>query len=134
MSAVARFLFGRRARLRWIHLILGGALAMPYVLVGSVVVGPITGVDNVFGSLTLQLASFAVGLPLAAVTSLFPLTRPLESGVVRSLCGVEADLLAYGRPGRRARRGARLPGSRCTWASAGSSRGCRSRCRPSRRR
>ncbi|MFE0789162.1 sensor histidine kinase [Streptomyces mutabilis] len=96
MSAVARFLFGRRARLRWIHLILGGALAMPYVLVGSVVVGPITGVDNVFGSLTLQLASFAVGLPLAAVTSLFPLTRPLESGVVRSLCGVEADLLAYG--------------------------------------
>ncbi|MFD5299266.1 sensor histidine kinase [Streptomyces mutabilis] len=96
MSAVARFLFGRRARLRWIHLILGGALAMPYVLVGSVVVGPITGVDNVFGSLTLQLTSFAVGLPLAAVTSLFPLTRPLESGVVRSLCGVEADLLAYG--------------------------------------
>jgi signal transduction histidine kinase len=69
---------------------------MPYVLVGSVVVGPITGVDNVFGSLTLQLASFAVGLPLAAVTSLFPLPRPLESGVVRSLCGVEADLLAYG--------------------------------------
>ncbi len=96
MTALARFLFGRRARLRWIHLTLGGALAMPYVLVGSVVVGPITGVDNVFGSLTLQLASFAVGLPLAAVTSLFPLTRPLESGVVRSLCGVEGDRLAYG--------------------------------------
>ncbi|CAL9291665.1 MULTISPECIES: sensor histidine kinase [Streptomyces] len=96
MSALARFLFGRRARLRWIHLILGGALAMPYVLVGSVVVGPFTGVDDVFGSLTLQLASFAVGLPLAAITSLFPLTRPLEAGVVRSLCGVEADRLAYG--------------------------------------
>ncbi|WP_369180690.1 sensor histidine kinase [Streptomyces mutabilis] len=105
MSAVARFLFGRRARLRWIHLILGGALAMPYVLVGSVVVGPITGVDNVFGSLTLQLVSFAVGLPLAAVTSLFPLTRPLESGVVRSLCGVEADLLAYGQARTKGEKG-----------------------------
>ncbi|MFB7087638.1 sensor histidine kinase [Streptomyces sp. NPDC056296] len=96
MTALARFLFGRRARLRWIHLILGGALAMPYVLVGSVVVGPVAGDADVFRSLSLQLASFAFGLPLAAVTSLFPLTRTLESGVVRWLCGVEADRLAYG--------------------------------------
>ncbi|MGC9377485.1 sensor histidine kinase [Streptomyces sp. MH13] len=96
MTALARFLFGRRARLRWIHLILGGALAMPYVLVGSVVVGPATGVTNVLDSLPLQLAAFALGLPLAAVTSLFPLTRPLESGVVRWLCGVDADRLAFG--------------------------------------
>ncbi|MEU0171477.1 histidine kinase, partial [Streptomyces iakyrus] len=94
MSALARLLFGRRARLRWIHLILGGALAMPYVLVGSVVVGPVTGATDVFGSLPLQLASFGVGLPLAAVTSLFPLTRPLESAAVRWLCGVDADRLA----------------------------------------
>lgn len=50
MSAVVRSLFGRRARLRWIHLILGGALAMPYVLVGSVVIGPVTGSADVFGS------------------------------------------------------------------------------------
>lgn len=134
MTALARLLFGRRARLRWIHLILGGALAMPYVLVGSVVVGPVAGDANVFGSLRLQLASFALGLPLAAVTSLFPLTRPLESGVVRSLCGVEAERLAYGPPGRRARRGARRPGSRCTWVPAGSWRGCRWRCRRSRPR
>ncbi|MYR42947.1 histidine kinase, partial [Streptomyces sp. SID5910] len=96
MTVLARVLFGRRARLRWIHLILGGALAMPYVLVGSVVVGPLTGVDDVFGSLPLQLGSFALGLPLAAVTSLFPPTRPLESGVARWLCGVDADRLAYG--------------------------------------
>ncbi|MEU9578416.1 sensor histidine kinase, partial [Streptomyces chilikensis] len=50
----------------------------------------------VFGSLPLQLGSFVLGLPLAAVTSLFPPTRPLESGVARWLCGVEADRLAYG--------------------------------------
>ncbi|MET7596323.1 histidine kinase [Streptomyces sp. NPDC005481] len=96
MSAFARFLFGRRARLRWIHLILGGALAMPYVLVGEVVVGPLADSRYVFGSLPLQLASFAVGLPLAAVTALFPLTRPLSVAAVRALCGVEGDRLADG--------------------------------------
>ncbi|MFI6351617.1 sensor histidine kinase [Streptomyces sp. NPDC050743] len=97
-------LVGGRARRRWIHLILGGALAMPYVLVGSVIVGPVTGVDDVFQSLPLQLGSFAVGLPIAAVTSLFPLTRPLESAAVRALCGIDADLLAHGPARTRAER------------------------------
>ncbi|GGW88853.1 histidine kinase [Streptomyces malachitofuscus] len=96
MRGFLRPLFGRRARLRWIHLILGGALAMPYVLVGAVVVGPVSGSTQVFSSPLLQLASFAVGLPLAAVTSLFPLTRPLEGAAVRWLCGVDAALLAEG--------------------------------------
>ncbi|WP_210575667.1 sensor histidine kinase [Streptomyces sp. GESEQ-4] len=105
MSTFARFLFGRRARRRWIHLILGGALAMPYVLVGSVVVGPSTGSTDVFGSLTLQLASFALGLPLAALTSLFPLTRPLEVAAVRSLCGVDGDRLADGPARSRSAKG-----------------------------
>ncbi|MFF8782482.1 hypothetical protein ACF07W_34880 [Streptomyces sp. NPDC015140] len=105
MTSLAGLLFGRRARLRWIHLILGGALAVPYVLVGSVVVGPVAGDADVFGSLRLQLASFAVGLPPAAVTSLFPLTRPLESGVVRSLCGVGPDRLAHGPARTRGEKG-----------------------------
>ncbi|MEV1083098.1 histidine kinase [Streptomyces sp. NPDC050211] len=105
MSTFARFLFGRRARRRWIHLILGGALAMPYVLVGSVVVGPATGATSVFDSFTLQLASFALGLPLAALTSLFPLTRPLEVAAVRSLCGVDGDRLADGPARSRSAKG-----------------------------
>ncbi|MGV4985228.1 sensor histidine kinase [Streptomyces sp. NRAIS4] len=103
---MSRPLFGGRARRRWIHLILGGALAMPYVLVGSVIIGPFTGVDNVFGSLPLQLGSFAIGLPIAAITSLFPLTRPLESGAARALCGIDGDALAHGparTPAERAR-------------------------------
>ncbi|MGQ4417271.1 sensor histidine kinase [Streptomyces sp. SAS_269] len=105
MTKAWGFLFGGRARRRWIHLILGGALAMPYVLVGSVIVGPLTGVDDVFVSLPLPLGSFAVGLPIAAVTSLFPPTRPLESGAVRALCGEDAGVLAD-RPARtRAERG-----------------------------
>ncbi|MFE1879116.1 sensor histidine kinase [Streptomyces diastatochromogenes] len=105
MTRAWGLLFGGRARRRWIHLILGGALAMPYVLVGSVVVGPLTGVDDVFGSLPLQLGSFAVGLPLAAVTSLFPLTRPLEAGAARALCGIDADALAHGPARTRSERG-----------------------------
>ncbi|KAB1143063.1 histidine kinase [Streptomyces luteolifulvus] len=104
MRGFARFLFGRRARLRWIHLILGGALAMPYVFVGEVVLGTATGAMD-FGSSPLQLASFAFGLPVAALTSLFPLTRPLEAGAVRWLCGVDADRLAYGPARTRAAKG-----------------------------
>ncbi|WP_369367458.1 sensor histidine kinase [Streptomyces sp. CG4] len=105
MRAGLRLLVGGRARRRWVHLILGGALAMPYVLVGSVIVGPLTGVDDVFRSLPLQLGSFAVGLPIAAVTSLFPLTRPLESAAVRALCGIDGDdALAHGPARTRAER------------------------------
>ncbi|MFF3912796.1 sensor histidine kinase [Streptomyces sp. NPDC001852] len=104
MTRALWLLFGGRARRRWIHLILGGALAMPYVLVGSLIVGPLTGVDDVFRSLPLQLGSFAVGLPIAAVTSLFPLTRPLESAAVRALCGIDADSLAHGPARTRAER------------------------------
>jgi signal transduction histidine kinase len=98
-------LFGRRARLRWVHLILGGALAMPYVLLGATAVGPATGSQDVFSDFRLQLLSFAVGLPLAAVTSLFPLTRPLEASAVRWLCGVDADRLFHGPARSRAAKG-----------------------------
>ncbi|MFE1327508.1 sensor histidine kinase [Streptomyces sp. NPDC058735] len=96
MIGLARFLFGRRARLRWVHLILGGALAMPYVLVGTLIIGPATGSTDVFGSFPLQLASFGVGLPLAAVSSLFPTARPLEAANVRWLCDVDTDRIASG--------------------------------------
>lgn len=96
MRQAARFLFGRRTRRRWIHLILGGALAMPYVFVGEIAVGPALGTDRFWGDLRAQLLSFAVGLPLAAITAaLFPLTRSLEASAARSLCAVDADRLSY---------------------------------------
>ncbi|MCT4355013.1 histidine kinase [Streptomyces sp. Je 1-79] len=82
-------ILGRRARLRWVHLILGGALFMPYWLVGSVVVAMLTGGEAMFGaSLTVQFGAYAVGLPLAALTSLFPLTRPMSVAAARALCGI----------------------------------------------
>ncbi|MET8688835.1 histidine kinase [Streptomyces sp. NPDC004732] len=105
MKELATALFGRRTRRRWIHLILGGALAMPYVFVGSVVVGPLFGDSAFFGSIGAQLSAFAVGLPLAAITALFPLTRPMSAAAVRALCGVPDESLAEGPARTRAARG-----------------------------
>ncbi|WP_328909469.1 histidine kinase [Streptomyces sp. NBC_00234] len=89
-------LIGRRARLRWLHLIIGGALLMPYFLVGSVVVGSYSGDSDLFSSPAAQLTAFAIALPLAAVTGFFPLVRPLSVAAARALCGIRADLLADG--------------------------------------
>ncbi|MEU7580729.1 histidine kinase [Streptomyces sp. NPDC041068] len=105
MRALGTALFGRRTRRRWIHLILGGALAMPYVFVGSVIVGPLIGDTRFFGSITAQLSAFAVGLPLAAITALFPLTRPMSVAAVRALCAVPDESLAEGPARSRAARG-----------------------------
>ncbi|ATL26812.1 sensor histidine kinase [Streptomyces formicae] len=104
MKDLAAALFGRRTRRRWIHLILGGALAMPYVFVGSVIVGPLFGDKQFFGSVAAQLTSFAVGLPLAAITALFPLTRPMSVAAVRALCDVPGGSLADGPARSRAAR------------------------------
>ncbi|WP_254705555.1 sensor histidine kinase [Streptomyces vilmorinianum] len=90
-------LFGRRARLRWLHLILGGALFMPYWLVGTVILAPLSDGQPMFSSgLATQLGAYAVGLPLAAVTALFPLARPMSVAAARALCGVAADRFADG--------------------------------------
>ncbi|MEV0448201.1 histidine kinase [Streptomyces sp. NPDC050600] len=98
-------LFGQSARRRWLHLILGGALFMPYWLVGTVVVGPFTPDGNVFGGgLRYQFAAYAVGLPLAALTALFPLARPMSVAAARALCGVAPGRFADGPARGRAAR------------------------------
>ncbi|MFI6859093.1 sensor histidine kinase [Streptomyces sp. NPDC050421] len=84
-------LLGRRARQRWLHLIIGGALLMPYFLVGTVIVGLYRPEANVFSSPVNQLIAFAYALPMAAVTALLPLARPLSVAAARSLCGLPAD-------------------------------------------
>ncbi|WP_369143560.1 sensor histidine kinase [Streptomyces sp. R44] len=98
-------LFGQRARLRWLHLILGGALFMPFWLVGTLVMGPLLDDGGMFtGSLGVQFGAYAVGLPLAAVVALFPLARPMSVAAARALCGVDADRFADGPArGREAR-------------------------------
>ncbi|MFC9593416.1 sensor histidine kinase [Streptomyces sp. NPDC056944] len=101
----ARALFGQRARLRWLHLILGGALFMPFWMVGSLAAGPLLGGGGLFtGDLGVQFLAYAVGLPLATVVALFPLARPMSVAAARALCGVDADRFADGPArGREAR-------------------------------
>ncbi|MFF5972797.1 sensor histidine kinase [Streptomyces sp. NPDC012769] len=90
-------LLGQRARRRWLHLILGGAVFMPYWLVGTVVMGPFTDGGSMFtNSLAVQFGAYAVGLPLAALTALFPLTRPMSVAAARALCGVPPGRFAEG--------------------------------------
>ncbi|HET6359831.1 sensor histidine kinase [Streptomyces sp.] len=98
LGASARALFGTRASLRWLHLILGGALLMPYWLVGTVIVGPLVGAKDMFtDSLALQFGAYGIALPMAAVTALFfPLTRPLAVALAKALCGVPAERFAEG--------------------------------------
>ncbi|MFJ8015899.1 sensor histidine kinase [Streptomyces sp. NPDC096339] len=85
-----------RARLRWVHLILGGALLMPYFFVAEVVVGMAAGGVNALNSFPLALASYAAALPLVAATAVFGLVRPLSVTAVRAMCGVPGDRLAEG--------------------------------------
>lgn len=89
-------LLGRRARLRWLHLIIGGALLMPYFLVGTVLVSLAGAGAGLFSSLPAQLAAFACALPMVAVSGFFPLVRPLSVAAARALCGIPPTLLADG--------------------------------------
>ncbi|MFB7465386.1 sensor histidine kinase [Streptomyces sp. NPDC056224] len=89
-------LLGARARLRWVHLILGGALLMPYFLLAQVGAGLATGGQNAFSSFPLTLATYAAALPLASATSVFGLVRPLSVTAVRAMCGVPGEQLAEG--------------------------------------
>lgn len=88
---------GARARLRWVHQILGGALLMPYLLVAQVGVGMAAGGVNAMNSIGLTLIAYAAALPLAAVTGLVGLVRPLSVAAVRAMCGVPGDTLAEGQ-------------------------------------
>ncbi|GHF72541.1 histidine kinase [Streptomyces mashuensis] len=91
-------MLGRRARLRWVHLLLGGALSMPFYLLASTVASLFTDHATFLGnaSLTWQLGVFAAGLVPVAVVALHPLARPLQSGAARALRVVERDALAAG--------------------------------------
>ncbi|WP_425519709.1 sensor histidine kinase [Streptomyces auratus] len=82
---------------RWVHLVLGGALLMPFFLLVSVVLPLIADGADPLRQVGWQLVAFGGALPVAALAALlFPLVRPLEVSAVRSLCGVPAELLAEG--------------------------------------
>ncbi|GGR91124.1 histidine kinase [Streptomyces nojiriensis] len=85
-----------RARWRWVHLILGGALLMPYFLLAQVVVGVVVGGVNAFDSGPLTFLAYAACLPLVAVTALVGPVRPMSVAAVRAMCEVPGERLADG--------------------------------------
>ncbi|EFG06163.1 two-component system sensor kinase, partial [Streptomyces clavuligerus] len=90
-------LCGRTARLRWLHLLLGGALLMPYWLLASVLLAPVTtDVTPLSGSLRSQFQVYAFTVPIAAVSACAPVARPLSVAAARALCGVPAGALVDG--------------------------------------
>ncbi|GAA2720916.1 MULTISPECIES: histidine kinase [Streptomyces] len=93
MRAALAGLLGRRARLRWVHLLLGGALLMPYYLLTNTVLSVFLPTTNVFmnPSVRWQFGALLLALPPAAVTALHPLARPLEGGAARALLVLPAD-------------------------------------------
>ncbi|MFV0130503.1 sensor histidine kinase [Streptomyces sp. HMX112] len=97
---------GRRARLRWVHLVLGGAPLMPYWLLAGLFVGPLAGArGSVFAaSPAVTFGAYGAALPLAAVSALFPAARPMSVAAARTLCGVPARRLADGPARSRAAR------------------------------
>ncbi len=85
-----------RARWRWVHLILGGALLMPYFLLTQVVVGVVAGGVNALNSAPLTFLAYAASLPLVAVTALVGPVRPMSVAAVRAMCEVPGERLADG--------------------------------------
>ncbi|MET8627397.1 histidine kinase [Kitasatospora sp. NPDC004669] len=88
LRSVVEALFGRRARLRWVHLVLGGALLMPYWLLSIVGLGALNPAQGHLRQVLLQLLALFTSLPMAAVTALVPTVRGLEGAAARALCMV----------------------------------------------
>ncbi|MER5864896.1 histidine kinase [Kitasatospora sp. NPDC002040] len=78
-------LIGRSAALRWVHLVLGGALLMPYWLLGLVLLSSFSTDASTAQTVLLQFAALGLAVPMAAVTALVPVVRVLESTAARAL-------------------------------------------------
>ncbi|MFJ9691700.1 sensor histidine kinase [Kitasatospora sp. NPDC101183] len=86
---VAGALFGRGARLRWVHLVLGGALLMPFWMLSVTFLGVLRPGRDPEDQFLLLIASLFTSLPMAAVTALVPVVRGLEGSAARALCTTE---------------------------------------------
>lgn len=77
-------LFGRR----WLHLVLGGALLMPFFLLTAVLVGIVApGTSSFNGQLIRQLVAYALALPLVLTAGFVLPIRGLMDTAARGLLG-----------------------------------------------
>ncbi|WP_035850609.1 sensor histidine kinase [Kitasatospora azatica] len=97
MQWVVGALAGRRARVRWVHLVLGGALLMPFWLLATVLLGVGFGGqanNNRLIALLIQLLALPLALPMAWIVALLPVARVLVSTAARALAGTSGGELA----------------------------------------
>ncbi|MCB5183352.1 histidine kinase [Streptomyces sp. SMC 277] len=78
---------------------------MPYFLLASVLLAMLGGPGDSLASLSAMLTAYAIALPLATVSALLPLVRPLAVAGVRALGGVPVAGLAEGPARSWAERG-----------------------------
>lgn len=101
LSRAARPYVGRGARLRWLHLVLGGAVLMPYYLVALTVVDLVDGRQVGYVGLWAQPRAYGLSLLLVASTAFFSLVRTFEVSAARLLLGERATSLTPGPPTSR---------------------------------
>ncbi|MFJ8429754.1 sensor histidine kinase [Kitasatospora sp. NPDC094019] len=68
------------------HLVLGGALLMPYWMLSTVLLGSLDPSKGPLLQVLLYFAALATSLPMAAVTALLPTVRALEGAAALALC------------------------------------------------
>ncbi|MEU8686501.1 histidine kinase [Streptomyces sp. NPDC048611] len=84
----------QRHALRWVHLVIGGAILVPYFLVASVVLSMVRGTGP-YGDIATQFLAFGLALPPAWAAGLvFAPARSMATGAVRTFYGVPRELLA----------------------------------------
>ncbi|HEV2372603.1 MAG TPA: histidine kinase [Streptosporangiaceae bacterium] len=87
LSRIPAALAGRRARLRWVYVVLGGALFMPYYLVSLWLI-QVAGLPRHTGSqVVVEFAAYFGALPLAALTAPVRFLRPFEVAAAQALLG-----------------------------------------------
>ncbi|MFD0332155.1 sensor histidine kinase [Streptacidiphilus monticola] len=89
-----RALLSGRAGLRWMHLLLGAGLLMPFQLLTTTTVDASGLASSSRFALEPQLLALALDLPLVAAVGLLPVTRSLEGAMARTLCGATGEVLA----------------------------------------
>ena len=99
VTGTIRWLVGRETRLRWVHLILGGALLMPYYLLALVLLQLVKVPDTRATVVLVEFAAYGLALPIVAATAFMPFVRPLETAAARALLGPDAANLPTGPAG-----------------------------------
>ncbi|MCX4749866.1 histidine kinase [Kitasatospora sp. NBC_01287] len=104
MERIALALVGRRARVRWVHLVLGGALLMPFWMLAMVPMYTLFPGRTGWPALLVQLLCLPIALPMAWVAGLLPVVRVLVSTAARALAAPAAELAGGPARGWAARR------------------------------